>query len=426
MRDPVDHKTELTDLNDDCQLSILQHLNFNSLLCVFRTNTRYKLLASKILKPIIQKSLIDIVLLYPKTNPLTVKKLGLKVENDYIEINNFTIAERFLKNFGYAIQKLKLGGFGEEVYNETKSIYTLVNLYCSKTLREIMLLDYSKNLLDEFTNTFKNVHSLDIKSPLETKRYLNEIFPSLRRLDIRIFTVEYPDSFIDTYKHLEHLRLRTYPFGDFFTKEWGWAAEIIRKNPQIRSLNLERAAPQLLKIVADTMPQLEKLELYNLEKCIYDNETISFGNVKVLTLRVLHLDDFLHNVRFGNVEELTVFNLAMAMFEGTNFFETNKNVKKLRIESRHPTEFKSEEFRQLARITTTLQDVFITNVRGFDLARFSQFITNNKQLKKFHMIFYDLRTMKVLLNVIREVTSDAWSMGEFGDTIILTKKNALL
>lgn len=60
-------------------------------------------------------------------------------------------------------------------------------MHCSKTLNEIWLDDSVNNFLDEFTNPFEKVQKVYLIGQLETERKLNEIFPSIRQLDMNIY-----------------------------------------------------------------------------------------------------------------------------------------------------------------------------------------------------------------------------------------------
>lgn len=120
---------------------------------------------------------------------------GVNIYDDYIEIQNVTIAEKVFNKFGHLIQGLKviekLGNL--KMNNAVRSIYKLVNSHCSKTLKEILLRHSVNHFFDEFTNRFENVQKVYIRYGFQSERRLNEVFPSVRRLNFHkteIFTTD--------------------------------------------------------------------------------------------------------------------------------------------------------------------------------------------------------------------------------------------
>lgn len=414
----MDKKTELMDLNDDCQFLILENLDFMSLLSVAETNTRYKSMIARIMKRIFRETLVHISLAH-----FDYKKpeFDIKLYNDRIQINNFTIAARVVNNFGHLIQKLELEMISEE--NANISIYNLVNLRCSKALKEISLHSSPNHLLNAFTNTFDTVQNLHVLNVLETDRHLNEIFPSIRRLDLAPFKLPNPNVISVKYKYLEYLCL-------YINGRWGpmtnqLAVEIIEKNAQIQSLKLLRASVQLVKMVADLLlPQLDQL---NLDSTQLDrtNETIHFRNVKKLTVKQIYFQSFFFQIQFGNVEEFILEEITESLFGETGFLQRNKHLKRFRLEPFHTLQFNTALFKRFAHTTTTIHDIFIGNVlvSEFDLENVAHLINNNNQLEKLQIEFFESVIVENMSAALRELISDAWSLDKFKNDLILKRKD---
>lgn len=407
------------DLNDDCLLLILEHLDFISLLSIAEINMRYKSLASEIAKPILRKKFVHIgILMEPH-----LQSPGIYDKEHFIQIKNHTYAEQVLKSFGHLIQKLKLHNIYKDAYDANRSIHKLINLHCAKSLIEITLYSSTKSLLDEFTNTFANVQRIFIENTVYSERDLNEIFPAVRHLDFVIFKLpQQPLSVNVTFKYLESLNLCLSPHGGFLSQIW--AAELITKNPHIQRLKLEHASGRLIYIAADTIPKLEKLELVSVAY-LYNQVPFNFRNVKELVVKDNFLESLFLNLKFENIEELNTNNLAESMFGETGFLITNKNLKKLRLVSDATVTIylNSDLFRQFARSNTTLQEIFISHAYNFELDTFLQFIDNNKQLQRLEIEFLRSVGRRAVPETLRDRVSDIWSIDEFSKNLILTKKN---
>lgn len=406
----------MIDLNDDCQLLVLNHLDFTSLLHVAETNGRYKALASEILKAIFREKMLDITLLHPEQNPEQTPRW--LIYDDYIRIENFTMVERVVKNFGHLIQKLRLESIHTVMEPTARSIYKLINTHCSKSLNEITLHSAFDNFLDEFTNTFERVQSINIRDNLKTERRLNEIFPSVRQLEFHTYRFINPDAINVKYKYLEHLTIHLYNIPSFLLHKW--ATELFTKNSQIRSLKLLRPSGQYMKIAADLLPELENLEL-DTRQFVYDSESINFLNVKELTVKGPFVHTVLSNVQFGNVVVLNLGELTETLFGETGFFTSNKHLKKLRL---MPFTTNSVLFEQFARTKTTLQEIFIGDVRSIKLERIFELIDNNAQLDKLEIEFLNSIIPRTDLNTLRsnQQISNNWSISEFETKLILKNK----
>jgi len=356
----MDSKTQLMDLNVDCQLLALKQLDFVSLLSLAETNHHFKSLVSLFLKQMFQKKWVDIVIRWP---------VPQEIVGDYIKIKNLTIAEQLFKNFGHLIQKLKINRDYPEKVEYYRSIYKLVNLHCSKTLKEIRLVNYLNNFFDEFTNQFENVQNVYIRNILKTERRLNEVFPSVRRLHFHIFGFLSTDSINVKYTNLEHLKMCMNANEGPLTEDV--AAELFRKNSHIQSLELKRASPKLIKIAADSLPQLERLKLVHIQNN-YNNESISFPKVKIFEMEGFVGSWFL-NTKFGNVEEFS-----------------------------------------------------ISGKYGLEVETILQLIENNKQLEKLQIIFSFYNDREFTSDALSRKIGDKWYMEAFLGTIILKKKHNLL
>lgn len=121
------------------------------------------------------------------TQLLDLKLVRLEIGNDFIEIRNYNFAKNLLQKYGHHIQKLTF--HHEKNFNkQVREIYQLINLHCSKTLKEIIIDNWSREIfLDEFQNIFENVDNITFLGNLETNQMLNKMFPSVRHMQLNIY-----------------------------------------------------------------------------------------------------------------------------------------------------------------------------------------------------------------------------------------------
>lgn len=419
----MDHKTELIDLNYDCLLLVLEQLDFMSLVSLAETNIRYNSIVSEIVKPIFRNRMVNIA------TSQTGRPIDITIENDFIRIENFTFAERVVKNLGHVIHGLKLNGAYPQYHNATRSIYQLVNLHCAQTLNEIWFGLDSNDFMDELTNTFESVESVHLWDTLKTKRNLSAIFPAIRNLYIVLYEASHAHLINVNYAYLENLNIYMYKNDIGGPLIDGLVSELIKLNPHVRSLRLERVSTELIKIAADSMPQLEQLELIHMESN-YKNGTINFGNVKIFTANGTYINTLFRNVKFGNVEELNVNSLAESMFRADGFFESNKNLKKLRLMHNKIVYLNNHAFRLFRDTKTALQDIFIrpAAITATDtlVELINLLYSNNEQLETLRIEFLPGHLRETILGTLRDGIGEACSMDAFENTIIFKRKNTLL
>lgn len=322
-------KTHLLDLNLDCQMMILEKLDFPTLLSLAETNEHFSQLVSDIMKRTFQKKrvVIGAVAIF------TVKTNRLQIGGDFIEIQNYYIAKNLLRKFGHLIQKLKI--YHDNNHSkQVREIYQLLNSYCSKTLQEIFIDNWTKAVfMDEFTNIFENVKNVTFSGNLETYQPLNEIFPSVQHMSLKVYHALNNDLITVEYPHLESLDIQILLSSGpnaLFTEDV--AERLITENAHIRSLLLRRASPILWKIAADSLSNLENFELDRYETRNYTGESIHFKNVK--TFKVNEFSMIHTNITFENLEEFESEKISSSMMESwLQFIERNKALKKLRLDN---------------------------------------------------------------------------------------------
>lgn len=411
------------DLGWDCQLQILEELDFISLISVAETNDHFSSLVSDILRRKLAKKSIDFsVPLYSGT----IKANDVLESGHSIKILNAQLLFKLLDSFGHLIVSLSINHSSPL---ESNSIYEYINLYCSETLERFHLSMKVNDFLNEFTRPFKRVKSLSmIGSPdkwTNSELSFEKMFPALHELNLIIFSIEDSSWFDHMFPKLERISIDI--LGSTVDSHETAIETIIRKNRQIRQLHLINASLKLLKVLADET-HIETLAIQrlsndsNIPGSAYNN--IRFDNLKVFKLQN-GFDKLPENIGIEQLEDFqTTFSEDGSKW--IEFVEKNKNLKQLYV-LRHCV-----NDHELSRISTAnpnlceLRGAFDRDVRDETIVNFMK---NGKQLKKVHLsryFDYDFEKGKsygTTMKVLREEIGNEWNIQELSEDIILERKN---
>lgn len=228
------NKTELNfvDLNSDVQLLILETLDFDDLLSVSETNKYFLSLAETIFKRRFSHKIFEI------------KSVNHRYADDMnrIYLRDAEETRRALKQFGRWIYKLKVNFVESFEYDQTtkEAISKLINLYCTDTLREIIIYDRHSSFFGQMKKPFKNVESVELvglfKSIDSDMLHFNEIFPEMKILDLPSTIIKQNEQILQKFPNLIELRVTSYRAQNLKENE----IEQIRKlNPQIQRLEVQ-------------------------------------------------------------------------------------------------------------------------------------------------------------------------------------------
>lgn len=173
------------DLNLDCQLHILNEMDFISLVALSEANKHFSNLVRDILKRKLANKLViftapSITSEKNQTESLSIGTRYVRETDDCIRIKQFTIGAKVLQSVGSLISNVRVDALPN---NATKSIFRLVNLYCSKTLSQFEIRSAFDNILDEFIKPFEKVDKVTLRGNFENMHEsdlrFDEIFPQI-------------------------------------------------------------------------------------------------------------------------------------------------------------------------------------------------------------------------------------------------------
>lgn len=231
-----------------------------------------------------------------------------------VEIN-VESAQQILKTFGHMIQKVFVHYQGIK-REQSRNINAHIGQYCSKSLIELYFYLFRENPLMNITNSFDKLELVSFMgfggvtvSIGSDALNLSDMFPALRHLIFLVDDLKDKASMSLVYPHLTEF--------DVILKrnalDQAAIEDILKKNPQIKSLNVVATTISMLQKVNDILPNLEKLSFslgYGPEVYDYSDE-IRFKNVK--RLDISFLQNPATNIVFDQLEEVRFEDLGYPM-----------------------------------------------------------------------------------------------------------------
>lgn len=391
-------------MNPDCQLLILEKLDLRSLLMMAQTSEYYKNLALGVFKR--------------KYGHKTIRIWGsfmdeiidaITESNDKITIKSYDMTLMMLHTFGSVIQKLEMALRFVEL-NQRRVIHEQVSEYCSDSLLSISFEDLAADELEEFPIPLKNVKNLRVSRDFiasDGKFKITNVFPNIRRL--KLYQIQEFDGFIldvliPTLEEVEVL----FPFSQGL--QMGLEM-FFKKNPQIRSLNLQFFNSMLcLKIANKFLPNLEELSInFRSQGHIPDNE-IHFSNVKKLETSTAGRNYF-KIITFKHLEEL---DLTCEPNKCTDFIEKNPNLEKLQITSRSISD---AEIMMIGKLLINLKELSIKNEIVIKADTIIRLTHETEQLEKLKLNFPG----NTLYETLSQQLGTGWEIRKDGEIIFIEK-----
>lgn len=331
-----------------------------------------------------------------------------------VYILHATTAMKILRNFGHLITNLVVlplyYKYNEYLEPGSKIINKYVNEYCSKSLKNLTLVNFKQNATMEWFKPFEQVETLFFQvGVLDTKSMdLNKIFPRLRRLEFQGVTVT-DQRFIE--QHFPYLHEIIIDINLARLNRDLWKSNIqkfIQLNPQLRKLQLRTFGEQEFF----TLLSQQNIEALGLEVQPGDffsepgNDSLAhFPHVKKLELifpwyqeyKIEHLP-----FDFENIEELTMnwFHDVSLTDEWIDFVIKHKNIRKLVLQTSQPRDNHwAMMLNQLPHLNELHSKLSTPTAAGV-----LNFIQNSEHVTKY--VFYGIS--RRYANELIAVLDDAW------------------
>lgn len=434
-----ENKTNHINLNVDCVILIVEHLEFAELLNVAQVNEQFSSVAAYVFHhkySHLQLMIQNNFLLPEYPNELLDAVTGMKYDNDAIERGNIhpgylcrnpsnaketerqIILEKVdeilntFKHFGHTIKRYASGGYDNRPI-QTELIGNLISKYSFESLIDFEIGLDAQKLLDKINKPLINVESLTFRFILNRNyphfvppiRCPNEVFPALRRLILDIVFVDWADfnstlAYFDCHMpHLEHVfMIRSQNAIDKSPP-----TDIFKKNPQIRSVHLLNSETEFIQEVSDLLPHLEILKFSGYLEV---DRTIHFGNVTTFKLGI-HTSPA--NLHFPQLETLHLYYTSDTLANYVSFFNEHTHLRKLHLMYYDITD---TEFQHLTANLPNLVELTLENrldrilIKHLDTVIIVKFLTSHANVKQLNVISF----FQHGIDELREQLKHEWNM----------------
>lgn len=418
------NKTELTDVNEDCLFLICKNLNLDELLSLAEANEKFVPIAVDIYRR--NYALMHVRIITPfSTSP--IDKYHIEVSYIGISIRHFEAASRFLKYFGYLIPSLELIYNLDEAIGSEK-IDKLISLHCSETLKSFTVFVDKKGFFDDFIRPFRKVEYIQLVGEFTSLDSLNltfdELFPVVQTLYLGEVRLLDRNGIDRKFPNLDNVSVYLARPGGKSLNEAD-IERLIKKNSQIKRLNLMNASRKSLEVAAKILLKLENLRLLWYAEQSDNGEKIHFEN-----LRSFAMIDGSHSmpshVTFGELEEFETKALPAHCTRWLDFVVNDARLKKLLITGKVNDTIIS----YLATAHLTLHELSIKCEIKVKDETIIQLIENTVSLKKLKLVrstYKDgtpkSKSLKNTGKVLQKIYSEHWNITDGWFEIDLKRKN---
>lgn len=227
------HSMAITDLNDDCLMSIFEHLDLRNLINVAASIKCLRKAARSVYSI---KFGGKIVAIDVSINSAVSGILAPIQIEPWIKIHDFRTCLQYLRSFGPLISELRIGYYHYiKLYGYVEQY---INRYCVESLVSISFFHKPQFFRENFRNPFINVRKVHIsRANLNNQLPLfAEWFPNVQCLKLCDVQVDHPFNEA-TFHHLKHLSIEIYSlYPPDYSRES--VADLLRMNPQLTSLTI--------------------------------------------------------------------------------------------------------------------------------------------------------------------------------------------
>lgn len=367
--DAWENTTNFADLNVDCKLLILDEMDIISLVKIAEMNRQFQILAIDAYR---RKFVEKLIIITASKD----SEISHSVEyDDSFHTNDPIVTEKLIQYFGSLILYLKIDiKSGEE---QLHNIMALTNRYCEK-LKRFTLRTNAKNALDRVVKPFYTVEDvilINIFHNLTTQNMeLDQIFPKMHSLTMdRVVNNDW-SNFVLVYPNLMHFNCQLLYLDTLAESS---VVEIIKLNPQLRSLSFSGIRLKLLDIVNTHLLQLETLDLGW-------GDLISFGTQHVNEIHFERVSDltmsdvsFFHMLTFDRLKHIAFRQIPTDIEEWLIFIERNSNLSTLRIINEEVSE---PVLLRLIGNIPNVEEISFPMKSDANMSVIAQFLTENTNL----------------------------------------------
>lgn len=401
--------TKFLDLNFDVQLLVIEQLDLPDLLTLAESNNHLSILAETAFKSKLSKNGIEFWGFYSDFPEFQ------QIDN-HIRIQNVDTMEKLLKSFGGSILKLIVNSnISKEKLELVNKINGLISTHCSDTLVQIDLTRFGSCPFDGFTKPFKKVENVDLHgtfTKMENLNYtFNQLFPAVKRLTMPSIKFSNESAIAWKLPQLEQLEFMVSPNSN----DMKFFEDLLKKNPQLRSLKMGCKYEMFLPKVNELLPELENLELlYYFNDDI--NTHVDFKNVKILTMFRDRYNIGSPNVNFEKLTELHTNVRSHGYNWWTEFVNNSDTLERLHLDEGCAD---LGVFNEITSMELNLSEISLRPCNEVGENEVLEFVQNNENTKIFHFLSYNSLTS--LAQILREKLAKEWTVYLLGNEIKVIK-----
>lgn len=409
---------------------MLDALDFRDLLSIAQTNEFFSHLAQTIFRRKHSQKVMEIFV--PLKNNVDQ---DIYETDDTIHVNSVQSIFRVLKRFGRLISKLKVrfianryGNFSIENQKVFSSIGDAISSYCSDSLTQLSIDSSYPHFFDKITKPFSHVEILKLNGRFaqlgSSTLNFTELFPKLRRLSLKYITILDQANFNSTIPFLDNLHVNTRIFERIGLTQ-PEIEEILKCNPQIRSLSFNDVSQSFLITINKYLPHLENLQIGSTRRINsrdFEDQRVIFQNIKSFST-FWEMQRFPDNIEFRNLTELSVHVSIEPEYNNwwLEFLHTNTHVKVFNVILGCLSD---NDLKNLATKQLSLDEASLLLCRHVDDSSVVSFVQNNDKMKKIH--FKKCEYMEVSLETKAQALvqrfGDKWKITNSTDKIELIRR----
>lgn len=370
---------KIVDVNNDCLEHVFNYLDLMDLINVASANKHLGQAAAKVYGRKYKGRWVQIG--GPSYRGPSDRTPDFQIFNDFILIYKPASAFKILRLFGDFITRVAIGESNETVNLRDKIKFLIyVNEFCSETLKSFKLdingLAFS---YAETMKPYKNVEEVTIlKHGCEESIFgfeasqFNDVFPKMRRLELRDIGLPVHKRFAFNFHHLEHLYIDS--IEDL--------KELIRLNPQLQSLGTNTSNLEFWDYANKQLKHLKVLDLCWMQ--MHTANPILFENVEILTLnmRFKPARNPERVLLFKKLKECTIWSRLDKRC--INFIIGNPTIEKLHIKN-SIIDDQRPSIKSMVKIAEKLPKLIELNITDCSVKVAIRFLNKSQTVRKFTM-----------------------------------------
>lgn len=385
------------ELNEDVLHSISDDLDLAELIEMAATSTRFRFIAQAVFRRRYRS--YDVEILKTNMEHADDEKPYYIYDNDQnqIQINDYKMAINLLRYFGHELHQLKIVNYNFQSHRSTV-INRLANKYGSESISALHLSNVKSDTFEQFTKPFNKVEILTcFISSNQSKAHtlsFDQMFPNLQQLFLTLSSdIEYELM----NRALPNLRVFNVAIGISVWRHTERIEEFLRKNPQIREIEISFFPTDFVTVINECLPNLESLSL---DEFHIDDETIRFENVKKF---VLHNSNpsTLNKISFARLESLEMIYDDVDFDDWAQFFTNHSNLSRLHLEG-----FEDDRLAELMAKLPNLIEITIEWNGWISVEDISEIIRNHAKLMTFKLNLNEKYDSEI--GVLQNLFEDEW------------------